>query len=64
MSEIKHLKKNDLNNLKAYREKYIALVRLLKSEHSYYDVAFTKHKDIDDFKIAQVLYKIINGETK
>jgi len=34
--------------------------RVIK-EFDYYDVAFKKHKDIDDFKIAQVLSKIMRG---
>jgi len=34
----------------------------LKKEFEYYDIAFKKHKDIDDFKIAQVLQKILGKE--
>ncbi len=59
--DIKHLHEKDLNNLKEYRIKYNALILTLETEFSYYDVAFTKHKDMDDFKIAQVLSKIIRG---
>ena len=62
--DVKHLHKKDLDNLLEYREKYLALMRFIKNEYIYYDVAFTKHKDIDDFKIAQVLYKIVNNEKK
>ena len=40
----------------------IQIRELLKKEFEYYDVAFKKHKDIDDFKIAQVLQKIIGGK--
>ncbi len=62
--EIKHLHDKDLDNLLEYRTKYLTLTKLIKSEHSYYDIQFKKHKDIDDFKIAQVLYKIMHSEKK
>jgi len=36
----------------------------IKSLFNEYDSAFKKHKDIDDFKIAQVLSTLINKEEK
>ena len=39
------------------------LRELLEKEFQYYDETFKKHKDIDDFKIAQVLQKLL-GEYK
>ena len=38
------------------------LKREIKSLFNQYDVAFKKHKDIDDFKIAQVLSTLINKD--
>ncbi len=41
------------------RELRNPIVELLIKEFNYYDIAFKKHKDIDDFKIAQELSKIL-----
>ena len=35
------------------------IVERLKEEFEFYDISYIKHKDIDDFKIAQVLQKIL-----
>lgn len=35
------------------------LRQLVEKDFKYYDETFTKHKDIDDFKIAQVLSNLL-----
>jgi len=42
-------------------EKLLNMKKLVKEEFDYYDIAFKKHKDIDDFKVAQVLNKILRN---
>ena len=54
----------DPNWVKGTREfsELYEIVERLNEEFEYYDIAFKKHKDIDDFKIAQVLQKILRKE--
>ncbi len=40
------------------------VIKLLIDEFKFYDVSFKKHKDIDDFKIAQVLTNIMRKGAK
>ncbi len=37
----------------------LKLRELVEEEFQYYDITFKKHKDIDDFKIAQVLTNLL-----